>query len=279
MKAFSEALKADLDQKLKDIHQETTNSVQATHRAIKVVVSALEKLKTACLQYNFESKSVEIDFFRNIKPQFASQLIYFNEIYNIETNKPLGSKKTARKYYNNELLKLQNFFTENIEFYRYYRRGSRSLDKKYFLRGKYDIRFSIDSGYFQADRRFCTAQDHKVAQILANDRIKVYLETERDKLSKTNIQTQGQTNKTLKWTGSKVALTELLFALHNERVFNHGNTELKELASFFEAVFQIDLGQFHKTFLEIRERKSDRTKFLNALKESLIIRMDEADEK
>jgi len=278
MKSLAASLKAEVDKRLALIQAENSNQVKAAQEAIKLLISSLEKLKTACLQYNFESKSEEIEFFRNTKPQLACLLIYYNEIYTIESNKPFGSKKTLRKYYNKELLKLEKFFRENLEFYRYYRRGNNSLDKKYFLRGKYDIQVSLDSSYFQADHRFSTSHDYKVAQILANEKIKGYLEAEMAKLENNESQSQKNTTKFPKWTGSKVALTELLFALHTEGVFNNGKAELKELASFFEAVFQVDLGQFHKTFLEIRERKSERTKFLNALKENLIIRMEQADE-
>jgi hypothetical protein len=80
------------------------------------------------------------------------------------------------------------------------------------------------------------------------------------------------------WTGSKVALIELLYALHTEGVFNHGNADLKEVANIFEAAFNVDLGQYHRTFLEIRARKSERAKFLSSLKEKLLVRMEEADE-
>jgi hypothetical protein len=80
------------------------------------------------------------------------------------------------------------------------------------------------------------------------------------------------------WTGTKVALTELLYALHSKGVFNNGAIELKEIASFFEENFNIDLGQYRRTFLEIRDRKSDKTKFINALEEELLKRMEETDE-
>lgn len=50
------------------------------------------------------------------------------------------------------------------------------------------------------------------------------------------------------------------------------------MAEYFENVFNIDLGQYHRTFLEIRIRKSDQTKFLNALKEKLVKRMLNTDD-
>ena len=85
-------------------------------------------------------------------------------------------------------------------------------------------------------------------------------------------------NLKLNWTGSKVALIELLYALHTEGVFNNGTSDLKDIAEYFENVFSIDLGQYHRAFLEIRMRKTDKTKFLNGMKEKLIRRMENTDE-
>lgn len=280
MKLFSESLLSELEHQLKSIHSETEEPILYAEQAIKRLITILEKLKTAFLNHQFKNKLEEIDFFRNIKPLFAAKLIYYNDIYNIETNKPFGSKKAIRKYYNAEIIKLETYFTENVEFYKYYRTGNRNLDNKYFIRGKHDVRHTLDSFYFQADHRFSTSHDYKVARILANDRIKIYLETEISKLeNKENPNTvKIPLRKTQKWTGSKVALVELIYALHTEGVFNNGASELKEVTTFFEAAFDVDLGQFNRTFLEIRTRKSERTKFLNVLKEKLILRMDDADE-
>lgn len=280
MKLFSESLLTELESHLEAVHSKTANPIQYAEQAIKILIPAFEKLKTEFLKYQFENKAEEINFFRESKPQFAAKLIYYNEIYNIETSKPLGTKKMIRKHLNTELIKLQTYFNENKEFYKYLRTGNRSLDNKYFLRGKHHLCHTLDSFYFQADHRFSTSHDYKVARILANDKIKIFLESEILKLE--NKPNHNGTNATLKkiqkWTGSKVALVELIYALHTEGVFNNGASELKEVFSFFETVFEVDLGQFNRTFLEIRTRKSERTKFLNTLKEKLILRMDDADE-
>ncbi|UPT69934.1 MAG: RteC domain-containing protein [Flavobacterium sp. JAD_PAG50586_2] len=279
MKLLSQKLMSELQQRLDKIHSETPEPLGYAEHGIKASIAVLEKLKTKCISYEFITKAEEINFFRNCKPQLASKLIYYNEIYTIISNKPIGSRKTIRNYYKTELDKLEIFFNENLEFYRYYRTGNQALDNKYFLRGKYDVRLTLDSFYFQADQRFSTSHDYKVAQILANDAIKVFLESETQNLEcKTEaIQfSNGQPNQV--WTGSKVALIELIYALHAEGVFNNGHSELKEVVNSFEAAFGVDLGQFNRVFLEIRARKSERTKFLNIIKEKLILRMDDADE-
>lgn len=138
----------------------------------------------------------------------------------------------------------------------------------------------MDSVYFQIDHRFATSHDYKMARIIANDEIKNFLLEQMEKLERKPITTQSPypLSKSLKWTGSKVDLIELIYALHSEGVFNNGATGLKEVITFFESSLEIELGQFNRVFLEIRHRKSDRTKFMNTLKNKLIIRMDDADE-
>lgn len=279
MKLYSESLMSELEDKLLEIHSQTNDPIQYAELAIKLIIPLFEKLKTRLLKHNFENKMEEINFFRESKPKLAAKLIYYNEIYNIETNKPFGTKKAIRKHYSLELSKLESFFNDNAEFYKYFRTGNRSMDHKYFLRGKHDLRHTLDSFYFQADHRFSTSHDYKVARILANDKIKIFLETEISKLEqKSENKISTLKAKTQKWTASKVALIELIYALHTEGVFNNGSSELKEVATFFESAFNVDLGQFNRTFLEIRARKSDRTKFLNTLKEKLVLRMEDADE-
>tara|TARA_B100000965_G_scaffold405066_1_gene437738 strand:- start:1432 stop:1773 length:342 start_codon:yes stop_codon:yes gene_type:complete len=112
--------------------------------------------------------------------------------------------------------------------------------------------------------------------------LNVYLEDELNKLSLTDLnngKSQVEPKVKMTWTDSKVALIELMYALHARGVFNHGRADLKEISKCMEDTFGVDLGQYHRTFLEIRIRKTGRTKFLDSLHESLIRRMDEADEK
>lgn len=280
MKTYSKTLLLELNRQLEFVHAENDEPIKYAEQAIKILISILEQLKTFFVKYEFPNKNDEIEFFKYIKPQFVYKLIYYNEIYNIETNTPYGGGKVLRKFYNSELDKLKIYFDENIDFYRYYRTGNNCLDKKYFLRGKHDIRLTLDSFYFQADHRFTTSHDFKVAQIMANDLIQVFLEGEIHKLDKRAIPISASDSilNKQKWTGSKVALVELIYALHAEGVFNNGASDLKDVAGFFEAALNVDLGQFHRIFLEMRMRKSDRTKFLNSLREKLIVRMDQADE-
>jgi len=57
------------------------------------------------------------------------------------------------------------------------------------------------------------------------------------------------------------------------------NNDIREVAQYFESAFGIDLGNFYQTYLELRNRKMNRTKFLDTLREVLLKKMDEQDGK
>lgn len=274
-------LLTDLNEQLNFIDLEIDNEIQRCEKAIDISLKAKEQLRIIILKNQFKSLDEEILFFKEVKPQFTSKIIYYNSILKIEMKKPNGGNRILKKYYNSELIKLKAFFDNELEFYKYYRSGNSYLDYKYFLRGKFDIKLALSSYYFEVDKNFSTSHDYKVAKILANDLIQLYLENRLIMIdNKENIEkSQVKPSVKLTWTGSKVALTELLYALHKEGVFNNGTLDLKEVAEYLQYTFQIDLGDYYRTFLELRMRKTSRTKFLSSLTDSLIKKMDEADEK
>lgn len=187
-------------------------------------------------------------FFKHQKPTIVSKLIYYNAIYKIETKKPYGAKP-IKKYLNDELRKLKRYFDNNLEFYKYYRTNNSFIDDKLFVRGKYDIKLSLDTFYFEADHNFSTSHDYKVAKIIANDLIQVYLE---GLLLNTAYQDKSTDLPKLNWSGSKTALIELIYALHSQGVFDNGNADIKVIAKTFERAFNIDLGDFyHKLAIQL----------------------------
>ncbi|MFC4740259.1 RteC domain-containing protein [Flavobacterium ponti] len=273
-------LLSNLNEQISFIDLEIDDTIHKCEKAIEIILISNNTLKKIITKNNFKSEQEEILFFKEIKPQFTSKLIYYNMIYKIEMKKPNGGHRILKKYYNNELIKLKAFFDNELEFYKYYRSGSIYLDYKYFLRGKFDIKMSLDSYYFETDRNFSTSHDFKVAKILANDLIQLYLENQLLIIDNkdTSEKSQHKPNIKMTWTGSKVALIELMYALHSEGVFNNGASDLKDIAEYFEHIFEIDLGQYRRAFLEIRARKSERTKFITALNDTLTKRMDNSDE-
>src|SRR5690606_26152242 len=258
-----------------ELTRENGNSLILYEKAINLVLEQITTTKDFILNKGFKNLEEEIHFFKELKPKILSKLIYYNSIYKIEAKKPYIGEKIIESYLNDELCRLKKFFDNNLEFYKYYRTNSTYLDHKYFVRGKYDIKLSLDTFYFEADHSFSTSHDYKVAKIIANDLIQVYLE---DQLHNTVYRDKSIDQLKLNWTGSKAAMIELIYALHSQGVFDNGNADIKVIAKAFERTFNLDLGDFYHTFMELRSRKINRTKFLDNLRDTLIRKMDEQDE-
>ena len=146
-------------------------SLSMVHRLQDILTNLRNQLQT----YVFSSKEEEISFFKNQKPEILGRLLYFYKIYRIETQCPTGSNEVIKLYINRELDSLTYFFNRNLDFYQYYRSHSTVYDEYYFLRGKTDIHLCTDSAQFDKDPKFSTGYDYKVAKILANEMLRIYL--------------------------------------------------------------------------------------------------------
>ncbi len=264
-----------LELSINELEIETDCSIQQIEAVIHLILKCLSEVKEYILKRGFKNTDEEIRFFKYQKPAIVAKLIYYNAIYKIEARKPYGTK-SIRKYLNKELKKLKRFFDNNLDFYKYYRSNNSFLDENLFLRGKHDIKLWLDTYYFQSDQTFSTSHDYKVAKIIANDLIQVYIE---DQLYSKTQDSKSVATQKLNWTGSKTAMIELIYALNCQGVFDNGNSDIRLTAQYFENTFNIDLGNFYQTFLELRTRKINRTKFLDELRDGLLRKMDEQDER
>lgn len=281
MKKIEKIVK-ELDYNLDFLEKETEGVLEKAEESIRITKRALEQIRILFLRKKLIPKNEDIGFFKSIKPYVFSKLIYYVKLFSIESKRPRSSNKSQVKYFNNHIDRLQNYFNDNLEFYHYFRRGAIFLDEEYFMRGKADIRLFPDSLSFFTDDKFSTSHDTTVATIMAYDMLIIYLKREIDKLEnnnsmETNFNAFKKQSK-LFWTGNKTDLIELIYALHSSGSVNSGTADIKEMASACEQMFNIDLGDYYRTFLEIRSRKINQTKFIDKLKQSLENKMLDSDE-
>ena len=252
-------------------------SLSMVHR----LQAVLNDLRTTIQSYVFSTKEDEILFFKTQKPEILGRLLFFYKIYRIETQCPNGSNDVIRSYINRELDNLTYFFNRNLDFYQYYRSHSTIYDEYYFIRGKADLRLCTDSAQFDKDPNFSTGYDYKVAKIISNEMLRIYLNKRIVKLE-TDNQIEDNLQKCLKYpfrfTGKKVFLIELGYSLASSGDFNNGNVEIKEMMNFLSTVCQIDLGDYYAAYIAMKERKN-RTAYLHHLIDCLTKRMGEDDMK
>ncbi|MGI9651953.1 RteC domain-containing protein [Chryseobacterium sp. RLHN22] len=257
-------LKTDLEQ----IELEQKDIIIIAEYSLMKIDDAIKELKYLISDHIFNNIAEEIYFFKEVKPLFISLFIYYSTTLSIETYKPVAGHKSLKKHFESELEKIQAYYQENAEFCSYYKRKATYLDHKYFVRNSFDIKMNIPLAYYNYDSNFTTSHDHHVSQIMAYKKMEHYLKKSISDIQKGSI-TESSPNATITWSAPKVALIELIYGLYHMRCFNGGNIELSEVMKFVEKSLVIDLGNYHKTIFEIRNRKNGTTKFLKNLSDNL----------
>ncbi len=257
-----------MEHSLLEMEQQQEDRLMIAEKCLILIDEYIRKLKSQVLKHQFDSMADEVCFFRNLKPKFISKYLYYNQILEIESLKPKSGKKAIRKFYENWIAKLNADYLGYVEFYNYYKREATYLDQKYFVRNTYDLKMKLPDHLYSFDDGFTTFYDHQVAKIISNDELINFLLAAVQKLERGHVPKTGVENR-LKWTAPKVALIELIYALHHNRCFNAGALDLTGTAKVFEDLLEVDLQNFHKVITEIKARKSNRTKFLQQLQQNL----------
>ena len=280
MKQFSDKIIHKINTEIETSCMDGDMSSNQALYMINFIRPLFEELREHIHRYNFQDNEEEIHFFKNIKPLILSKLIHYNDIYTLELRKPNGNKEAVKEHYKKKQVAIVDFCNNNLDFYQYYRSKATHLDKYYFLRGHENYKLCHNCGLLDKDPLFATCCDHRVAKMLAYDMLEIYLHQKVQDLERTEaieISRASLPDNPFRWTGTKVAAIELGYAIYAAGVLNNGNTDIKEIMTYIEASFKVDLGDYYRTYLTIRERKRDRTAFLNSLIEKLLRKMDEND--
>ena len=224
------------------------------------------KVKKRISTREFKNTSEEIHFFKVLKPRIYAPLLYYNSLYRIEINRPQGNKKILQRYFEDELTRINNFNKEYKGFYQYYKSDASYLDEKFFTRNS-SLAYSQFNLYIHlVDIDFSTMHDFTLSMIQANESLS------RDIIRELEYIKTKPSSK-----GNKVYLIELIYALQVSGMVNNSNIQLNKLKEEFEQLFNIELKDFYRTFIEVRQRKINRTKFLDILKTKLESKLEDLD--
>lgn len=268
---ISDRLYADLNRDLNALALEEDQLIKLYERSIHACVKYLKKLKDYCKLHDPGTPAEEILFFKQIKPKFKSQLIYYQSLLNLEVRRPIGDSTTIAEYLRNETRVLQHFFESNLSFYQYVRTQATYLDDYYFVRGNYDVYLDPDQCVIDFDPAFSTTHDHKLAQVLASEMLQEHLEHAIQRLSQKETVILADTEfRDFDWKQTKCGLIELIYCWHATEAF--GKKNLKSIVKFIEKVFNISLGNFYDTFDWLAGRQSPTT-YIDEMKEAFLLRV------
>ncbi len=271
--SYSANLEKQMRERLDELNKSATltsstspDPISLSARRLSVITEIVDELREFVYGYKFVSGDEEIKFFKEIKPVFASQYLFQKDVYSISLVDSFMNSKEKRRYYNSILSDLLDYAKRHRDFYLYCMTGEKSKDELYFKRAKK----STDP---MKDRLFTTDRDGDLAAILSHLLIKDYL---HDLIA--NLKGSHSPKSNLTWTGKKLELVELVFALHATGSVNDNDVGVKQIAQAFEKLFNVNLGNYHDYFQVIRNRKKTKLVFIEAMKSKLQLRFDEMDE-
>ncbi|WP_445711828.1 RteC domain-containing protein [Flavobacterium sp.] len=260
---------SEFEKEYQNIKTTNSDSIVISHKVTELIETRSKELFKWLKKHKFSSPEEEIYFFKDLKPIFISKLIFYKTVLSIETNLPT-SKKNKIKFYEDALNLIQENTNKNRKFYEYYRARASHKDNIYFLRESDANIIKRDCSLINYDVKLCTTHDYNMAVMIANDTLTNYLENKIEQLENNCTIVHPSIQQTVNWTGTKIDLIELIYALHHSKKINNGNTDIKELALFFGKIFNQDIEEnIYRFYIDIKNRKTGRSKFINQLSEVL----------
>lgn len=275
METYTREQLSRMREALHEIADNSKNVLQRAERSVLHISGCLSELRTFISKYKFRDETEEIIFFKEVKPQYLEPLYYYRELFQLESARPLGMDELILSYYEKRLTAVNSFFERNHSLYIYYKTGRTDKDNEFFTRNA-SVSLTEVAGA-DIDPVFSTAASNVVAGVLGFERLCEYISATIKKIH------QGESSGTtihdvaLQWTDTKAGLIELLYGLHEKGCFNNGKSDLKQVVQLFEVACKVDLGNYSRTFQEIRIRKKNKTVFLDNIKEMFEQRMEKAD--
>ena len=269
MKEFFFALLSEVESSLDVLNSGNVNVLELAEKATVVLYQAIAKLKEFVRDYEFKDGE-EILFFKEMKPQLCSKLLFYKSLWRIESFRPRGHKEVVKQYLLKEIDGIYAFHEKHKFIYQYYVTGATHFDEVFFVRGKCPLQMcEVDS----SDDFFTTLCDMKFAELQANESLLNYLQNEINLLD--NLKTL-PLSFNLKWVFPKRALVQLIYALYAKHCFGE-KTTIKEITDWLEATLDIDLKDVYHTYKDFKERTLNPVNFLEELQEALLKKI-EADE-
>lgn len=264
---------------LKKIESKHLKKEEELKLKLKEAKHHLHQIRIYVRTLSFENTQEEITFFKKIKPSICGQIKFFKIQLSYKAEQPFVSIEKQKKYILKELRLLENKKKRNQSFYRYIKQEQTSLDDKYFVRGNEQLALFSQSDYADTDPEFTTSHDLLTCEVVTYELLSTYFKQELYCLSNFeagcyNTIDNNSIAENFTWTASKTDLVELIYALKVTGAINGGDTQIKEITDVFGKLFNVNLGNYYKTFGEIKNRQENQTKFLSNLSSNLILKLE-----
>lgn len=266
-----------MNRQLHDLTYKGITGLEYIQQCYQITNNALKELREALTRYRFKSIEEEVDFFKNIKPSVHAQVLFFIELYQIELQRPsITEKKQQISYFKKLSAHYTQLLRKNYMLQLYHKTQRSAEDQQLFCRNS-TIPYLVPIDPLEDFDTLFPPASTELSRIIAYEKVLDHISQIIKSIRTGSKQPSIHQSSGMNWTGSKIELIELAYALHSTTCINNGKIEIKRIITALEQVFNVELGAFYRIFQNIRIRQGSRTAFMDQLKEKLLDRMDTTD--
>jgi len=226
-----------------------------SEKARECVIKALVEIQEHVAQNNFSNVENEIIYFKRIRPGLAAKVSLVSFMIQYQSFKGI-SEELIEELIHSRRDFFKRIVCENKNHYLMMSRDLANNDAEFFTRNKFPTPANYIGDLVLRNPKALTYHS-LLLEVIETDRlIEGFLNKTPEKLNNNQI--------TLKWTGSKRELIELMYSLYYLKVFN--NITIREMTKAFEKLFDIDLGDVYREFHAIKNR-NEPTLFIDRLRD------------
>ena len=276
MKEIIQEILSDFQDRLQVIESNTKDKLAEASQGIILCHETLIEMRRTVHKHGFEGPESEILFFKSIKVVPQCYLFYYESVLSCESFMPPISVKKQRKHLENEMDNITKLFRANSIFINYLRLRRTDLDDRYFTRKHLNDGALVPTNGTQYDADFNTMRDVLLAKVRASYRYMEFINRRLGELRLTDVAIKVDDPLPLAFTGNKIDLVELVYALHAAKVFK-GDPDISIIQKAIERLFDVELGYIYTRFQQIQDRSGEQQKFLPKLVSALAALLDKRD--
>lgn len=276
MNQFLIDLQNNMEVAMHAIAAESENELEMAKRNRECLNGIMKILNDFVRDYEFESEQEEIRFFKEQRPLFYSEFIYWNELVFFESNFQVG-RKWQIGFLKKGLKRINDYLERNKDLHKYYKQQETINDALLFVRYPDKVLMSTEENP-ELDSRVSTAYSSVFSKFAAFERLAIKIQAKISSLKHKSRRQDAESGQRLRWTGTKAQLIELIYALASSGVINNGKMNVKQLFQTLTDFLDTEVTHYYPYFQRMRIKKKDRAQFMTYLTECLIRRMDESDE-
>lgn len=236
----------------------------------------LRELKEFISGYSFKDQQEEIQFYKELKPQFLKEMHYYLKLIQVEARRPVGTPEDTAGYYRNQIREIGAYMERNHILYLYYKKEANHWDDKLFVKEPEGV-FMLSPEYHYSDGPG-NIYSYKLAKIQAYEELTILLQGLILDPGSQITQAQGGKGAAppLSWKGTQAQFYEWVLGVVKSGVL--GDISMKVAMEWLGYCVAIKVGHYYRYLQVMRIRKKIRTPFLKKCMEAAEAYMDECDE-